>query len=126
MVSKAKVNYTPDQEKIMLEMYNPESPLEEREAQVKAICKRLGKEIRSVKGKLSSMKVFVRAKPVSKVTGEAPAKKEEIAQQLVTLAGVNGDGKSLNPLSLEKCNKTDLQFLINLITELQAAQDSKD
>lgn len=124
MPKAKKENYTKEQEQFIVATYNPEASQEERDAQVEAIVQETGKTLRSVRGKLSSMKLYVKANPTSKVTGEKPAKKEEIAARLVVVAGVDGEGKSLNAESLEKANKTDLQFLVNRFTELQAELDS--
>ena len=124
MATQKKENYTKEQEEFILATYNPEASQDERDAQVEAIVEKTGKTLRSVRGKLSSMNLYVKANPTSKVTGEKPAKKEEIAARLVVVAGVDGDGKALNAESLQKANKTDLQFLVNRLTEMQAEIDA--
>ena len=65
----------------------------------------VGKSARSIRAKLSRENVYLAMKPVSEVTGEAPAKKAELAEKLVEVSG-------LALVSAEKLNKTDLVALI--------------
>jgi hypothetical protein len=77
-----------------------------------------GKSVRSIRAKLSRENVYVAMKSVSKVTGDAPAKKEVLAATLVEVTG-------LNLVSAEKLNKTDLVALIAFATAATATEEDE-
>jgi len=108
------VNYTDAMTATAVEMYlgvaaGTES---ERAAMVKEIADTLGKTERSVRSKLSREKVYVPKKVVSKVTGETPAKKIELANRLRTVSGAN-----INPENVAKMNKVDITRLIEAFVQ---------
>lgn len=99
------VNYTPEMVAKMTSMYDPKASEVERAEMVAEIAAEVGKTEKSVIAKLSREGVYVKKVPVSKVTGDKPAKKENLAAELVKVSG-------LNLVSAEKLNKTDLVALI--------------
>lgn len=103
------VNYTDEMTATAVEMYTGVIDQSEdvRAAMVKEIAATLGKTERSVRSKLSREKVYVPKKVVSKVTGETPAKKIELATNLRTVSGAN-----INPENVAKMNKVDITRLI--------------
>ena len=102
------VNYTPEMTSAIVEAYTAVSDgtEAERAAVVESLAAEFGKSVRSIRAKLSRENVYVAKKPVSKVTGDKPAKKEELAAMLATATG-------LPLVSAEKLNKTDLVALID-------------
>lgn len=108
------VNYTPEMTARAVEMY--EEVINESEdvraAMVKTIAAELGKTERSVRSKLSREKVYVPKKVVSKVTGETPAKKVELAATLRTVSGAN-----INVDNVAKMNKVDITRLIKAFAD---------
>lgn len=87
-MSKDK-NYTDEQVKRMLAVYDPKGTVEERLAQVTALSKEFGKpNNRSVIAKLSREQVYIPAVKVSKVTGETPTTKEDLVKNFEDIAGV--------------------------------------
>ena len=103
------VNYTDAMTATAVEMYTAvrDGTEAERDAMVKEIAATLGKNERSVRSKLSRENVYVPKKVVSKVTGETPAKKIELATRLRTVSGAN-----INPENVAKMNKVDITRLI--------------
>lgn len=124
-MAKAKVvNYTAEQEAILKERYKPEDSQAVRDQVVEELEVILGKKKRSIRSKLTSMGLYVKAETVSKVTGEAPAKKEELAGKLVQLVGKNDKGAYMDVKSVAKLNKVEIAWLFDHITNLQAVIDS--
>jgi hypothetical protein len=111
--------YSEKDVEILMNCYNPDAEESERVQQVQALAEKLGKPVRSVTMKLVSLKRYVKAKPVSKVTGGDAAKKEDLADKLADMLGENSDGHTLNPETMAKTNKTDIVFLIEAISALQ-------
>lgn len=106
------VNYTDKQVKTMREAYEKATDETSRETVVLAMAKKFGKSKRSIVSKMSREGFYIAKVPVSKVTGEKPAKKEDLAIQLRKVSG-------LPMVSAEKLNKTDLQDLIGHFNELK-------
>ena len=104
------VNYTKDQTDLMVGMYTGVSGESEavRDAVVQEIADLLGKNVRSVRAKLSREDVYVAKVAVSK-DGTPIARKAELAEMLVAVSG-------LALVSAEKLNKTDLTKLIAAFT----------
>lgn len=108
------VNYTPEQTELMVGMYlgvRDESEAR-RDEVVNEICDILGKQPRSVRAKLAretvnGEAVYIAKQVVSKVTGDSPAKKLELAETLRKVSGAN-----INPETVAKANKTDIVRLI--------------
>lgn len=109
------VNYTPEMTAQMIEMYNTVRDSDEatRAAMVQEIADTVGKNVRSVRAKLSRENVYVAKTVVSKVTGDTPAKKIELATRLVTDYNVNAD-----PENVAKMNKLDIQAFIDAFESL--------
>jgi MoxR-like ATPase len=114
------VNYTPEQTARAVEMYMTvvESSEDERAAMVKTIAAELGKNERSIRSKLSREKVYVPKKVVSKVTGETPAKKIELAERLRTVSRAN-----INAENVAKMNKVDITRLIEAFESRDAVEE---
>lgn len=108
-------NYTPEMTATMVEMYTRVRDADEatRAAMVQEIADTLGKNVRSVRAKLSREDVYIPKVTVSKVTGEAPAKKIELAEKLVNDFQVNAD-----PENVAKMNKLDIQAFIDAFEAL--------
>jgi len=108
------VNYTDAMTATAIEMYlSVVSGTEtERDAMVKEIANTLGKTERSVRSKLSREAVYVPKKVVSKVTGETPAKKIELANTLRIVSGAN-----INAENVAKMNKVDITRLIKAFAD---------
>ena len=103
------VNYTPEMTATAVEMYATvvDGTEDERAAMVKEIAATLGKNERSVRSKLSREKVYIPKKTVSKVTGDTPAKKIELAESLRIISGAN-----INTENVAKMNKVDITRLV--------------
>ena len=108
------VNYTDEMTNTAVEMYLGVIGESEdvRAAMVKEIAATLGKTERSIRSKLSREKVYVPKKVVSKVTGETPAKKVELAATLRTVSGAN-----INVDNVAKMNKVDITRLIKAFAD---------
>ena len=102
------VNYTPEMTAAIVEAYVAvaDASEDERNVVVESLAVKYDKSVRSIRAKLSRENVYVAKKPVSKVTGDKPAKKEELAAMLATVT-------NLPLVSAEKLNKTDLVALID-------------
>jgi len=112
-MSKVKAaNYTPEQVEEMQTAYTGAADAAERETVVLDIAEKFGKSKRSIISKMSREGFYIRKVAVSKVTGEKPAKKSELANTLRFVSG-------LPMVSGEKLNKTDLQDLISHFEGLQ-------
>lgn len=98
------VNYTPEQTAVMVSRYV------EDKATVETIAQEMGKSVRSIVAKLSREKVYV-AKTYKTKTGEPVVKKDELADELTTLAGLT----EAEADSLTKANKTALMKIIAAI-----------
>jgi len=111
------VNYTDAMTATAVEMYLGVVSESEtvRAAMVKEIADTLGKTERSVRSKLSREKVYVPKKVVSKVTGETPAKKIELANRLRVVSGAN-----INAENVAKMNKVDITRLIEAFEKRDA------
>ena len=104
---KAKnVNYTDAMVETMREAYTAAKDTDEREAVVLEMAETFGKTKRSIVSKMSREGFYVKKETVSNVIGSKPAKKEDLAAELVEISG-------LNLVAPEKMNKTDLVVLID-------------
>lgn len=99
------VNYTPEQTTKMVADYADGVTVE-------SIAQSLGKSVRSVVAKLSREKVYV-AKTYKTKSGEAVVKKDELADQLTSLAGLT----EAEADSLTKANKTALAKIVALLSK---------
>lgn len=133
-MSKAKINYTDEQTLALVAGYRACNTHDDRieymkfnEFDTDKDNILAGKSERSQRSKLVNEKEYIKAKTTSKVTGGTPAKKEAMASELVKVAGanLNADGKKtlLVADSLEKMNKTDIQFFITKINNLYGEID---
>ena len=104
------VNYTTEMTARAVELYTSvaDGTETERTAMVEQIADELEKSPRSIRSKLSREGVYIAKKPVSKVSGEAPAKKIELANRLVAITGANADAENV-----AKMNKLDIIAFIN-------------
>ena len=115
------VNYTDEMTARAVELYTSVSAgtETERAAMVKTIADELGKTERSVRSKLSREKVYIPKKVVSKVTGETPAKKVELAETLRVVSGAN-----INADNVAKMNKVDITRLIQAFADRSRQYDA--
>ena len=86
-----------------------------RDAMVKELADEFDKSERSIRAKLSRENVYKPKTPVSTVTGEAPAKKAELATKLQAVSGAN-----INPENVAKMNKVDIVRLIEAFEDRDA------
>jgi hypothetical protein len=109
------VNYTEEQTNLMVTMYNSvrDESEECRAEMVKLIASELEKNERSIRAKLSREGVYIAKQAVSKVTGDTPAKKLELATQLIAVSGVDA-----NPENVAKMNKLEIQAFLDRFIEL--------
>jgi len=123
------VNYTPEQTELMVGMYmGVRDESEDRRAEVvNEIAAILDKNPRSVRAKLAremvdGVPVYVAKVAKSKVTGEEPAKKVELAERLIAAAGV--DPAKVDAERVAKMNKTDIAAFIAAFEALTTVEDN--
>ena len=111
-------NYTPEMTAELVDGYVEIAAESEevRNAYVAEMAAKFSKSVRSIRAKLSRENVYVAKTPVSKVTGDKPAKKEDLAVELATVTG-------LPLVSAEKLNKTDLVALIAFARGVNEAEE---
>lgn len=100
-------NYTPEQTAAMLAQYTANPTAET----VAALAESFGKTARSIIAKLSREGVYVKKEYTTK-KGEKVVKKDDLADKLGALAGLN----EAETTSLEKVNKTALVKLIAMVS----------
>lgn len=100
------VNYTVEQVKQMLSVYDPEADQETRDQQVNKLADEFGKKRRSIINKLAREKVYVKLERLTK-TGTKVVQKSELVADIAKMVGVEA-GKIV---SLAKGTKSDLQAL---------------
>ena len=106
-------NYTAEQTAEMLTAYVA-APTQET---VAALAEKLGKTTRSVIAKLSREGVYKAKEYVGK-TGEKPVKKDDLADKLAAMVGLN----EAETTSLEKVNKTALVKLLAMAEAFKGEQ----
>lgn len=111
MTTTKTVNYTNEQVSAMRKEYESAKTQEAREAVVSALATQFKKSKRSIISKMSREGFYKPKQTVSKVTGEKPAKKDDLANTLRFVSG-------LPMVSAEKLNKTDIQDLITHFEKL--------
>jgi hypothetical protein len=108
VMSKTKVvNYTPEMETRMKEVYIPSATQDERTAQVAEIATEFNRSTRSVVAKLTTMGVYV-AKTYRTKQGGAVVRKETIVRAIEAQVGAELDG-------LEKATKNALVRIYNAL-----------
>jgi hypothetical protein len=103
------VNYTPEMEARLKEVYVPTATQDERTAQVKALSVELKRTTRSIIAKLTTLSLYVPKVYKTKQGGKV-VKKEQIVSAIEAIAG-----KELN--GLEKATKAALITIFNLVAE---------
>ena len=103
-------NYTDDQTKHMIEVYQT-NPTRET---VDKLATEMGKTVKSVIGKLSREKVYVKKDYTTK-RGEKPITKLEMVQEIADM--LQGDKERLQ--TLEKSSKAELLYLKVLVEDLK-------
>jgi hypothetical protein len=120
-----KVNYTPAQSEDIKARYvaggneTTSSAFDARDEIVRELAAEYKPEltekqgIRSIRSKLSNMKVYIARSTVSGVTGKSPAKKDAMSAALIEAAGDTSmvSKSPLNAVSIEKMNKTEIDVL---------------
>ena len=104
------INYTDEQTQHIVEAYTA-NPTRET---VDSLANELGKTVKSIIGKLSREKVYVKRDYETK-RGDKPITKMEITREIAELLDV--DAKRLQ--GLIKASKSDLNFLKNTIENLR-------
>lgn len=125
-------NYSVEQVARLTEVYDPTASEDMRKSQVAELAAEFDKKPNSIIAKLSNMKVYISKAKVSTVTGVTAAKKREMADTIMNLVEDNYDRPEkvgpINPETLEKANKTDLNVLIlfinSLLPEVEEVPDS--
>ena len=112
------VNYTPEAVELMTGMYNGvrEESEERRDEVVAEIAAILEKDVRSVRAKLARLEIYIPKVVKSKVTGEAAAKKIDMAEQLIAISGVNRD--KVDAERVAKMNKIEIAEFIKAFKSL--------
>lgn len=109
--AKPASNYTPEEEKILLDSYDPSKPNRD---QVAAIAAKVGRSVHSVRSKLSNLGVYVRDEnPKGKKGG---VNKMQLAEKIAPLAG-------LTETETEALAKTTMPVLNKLLAKLEPAED---
>lgn len=132
-------NYTAEQTAEIVETYMAaptdmsDESVKIRDAVIAEMAATHNKPIPSIRSKLVNEKVYIAKQIKSKVTGEAPEKKEVIAQRIVDAVGqvtIGDRTVSLNADSLAKANKSDLAILFHIfnseIVEEAEAENEND
>jgi hypothetical protein len=104
------MNYTEKETKEMIEFYNI---MPDKQAIIEILANKYNKSIKSIIGKLSKEKVYIKKSYKTK-TGEIPVTKVEMIFQLSQ--ALNADAEKLQ--GLIKVPKPELKYLLNLIIEL--------
>jgi hypothetical protein len=103
-------NYTDDQTKHMIEVYQA-NPCRET---VDKLALELGKTVKSIIGKLSREKVYIKKDYVTK-RGEKPVTKVQMIEEIAGI--LKGDKERLQ--TLEKSSKAELLYLKVLVEDLK-------
>ena len=108
------VNYSPENETYMREVYDPSASEAERTTQIETIAGKLGKTVASVRSKLSHMQVYV---PLSKpeATGKGRILKSDILSEIA--ANANHPNDQFFD-SLAGANRDVLKWVIALQTRV--------
>ena len=96
---------------IMKSTYEEATTDVERKQAVTTLAMTFGKSNQSVISKLSRMKIYVKAAPVTKTGGLVTAKKDYLAAARILLNASDSD-----LASFEKASKADLERLVALLT----------
>lgn len=107
------INYTEEQTKELVKLY---LEAEDKVAIVDELAIKFGKPKKSIVGKLSKEKVYIRRVYKSK-NGKNPITKKEMIHNMAKL--LNGDVDKLQ--GFEKAPKLELEYLIELIKECRQA-----
>ena len=108
-------NYTEAQEVRMLDVYVPTDSEEQRESQIQELANEFGKATKSIRAKLSSLKVYVKKEYKSKAGAKAETK-EQIVADIATFLGVESEALS----GLEKATKLTLKLIRGTYAQLDA------
>ena len=107
MAERKAPNYTEEMVTRLHEVYLPEDSEEAREAAIVQLAEEFGKNVKSVRAKLTREGIYVKKEYKTKSGGKAETK-ETIVQGIADLLGVDAD-TSLS--GLEKATKNCLLFL---------------
>ena len=107
MTDKPKVNYSPELTATIVEAYAKGNTDAERLDILKRLERETGREVKSIRAKLVSLGVYIKVKPVSKVTGDKPETKETIVSGIARLLDVA-------PASLESLDNATKKSLYAL------------
>lgn len=103
-MTEKTVNYTPEMEARMAEVYVPSAEQAERETQVKELANEFNKSTRSVVAKLTTLGLYVPKVYVTK-KNEKPVSKAELVAKLESFVGASLE-------SFEKATKKDLETVL--------------
>lgn len=87
-MTEKKVNYSPELTARLVEAYAEGKTDEERVQILENLSVETGRQVKSIRAKLVSLGVYIKVKPVSKVTGDKPETKETIVSGIARLLDV--------------------------------------
>jgi hypothetical protein len=109
-------NYTDKQVARLDEVYSAAETDAERSVAVAVLAEEFGKDVRSIRAKLSHMGIYVKPTKVSK-DGSPTVTKEKLATAIVNRLAIPGES------GLEKANKPALKLLWNFVAEHTSAAE---
>lgn len=106
-----QVNYTDDQVATLMSVYGEATTDEARKEAVETLAKGMNKHPASIRAKLSSLGVYVKAKPTTKA-GKAIVSKADLVSAVAKKLDVNEDVIG----SLEKATKQTIQMVLDALS----------
>lgn len=113
------VNYTPEMEARIREVYNGEATEAERKAQVAELAEEFGKKNSSVIGKMVRMGIYV---PMSVKKANAGESKSDLVGEIANFIGVDSDLIG----SLEKATKVALVKVRDALAEAEKEEEIEE
>ena len=112
-MAEKKVNYSPELTARLVEAYTAGESDAERLDILKALEIETGRQVKSIRAKLVSLGVYIKASPVSKVTGGKPETKETIVSGIARLL-------SVTPSTLASLDNATKKALVALRDSIKA------
>lgn len=113
MAKKEKVvNYTPEMEARLKEVYDPNADQDTRDEQVAALAVELDKKPQSIRAKLVRMELYV-AKEYRSKTGKKPVKKEDMVNEIASRLGILPEVMD----SLTKANASVINSILTVVRQ---------
>jgi hypothetical protein len=118
MTKEKVVNYSPEAEARLKEVYGASENDVERKSAVDALASELGKTPASVRAKLSRLEIYVKPERVAK-NGDAIMKKDALVEEIAANLGEFSEDLP----GLEKANKSTLKILANATVPAKATAE---